>query len=228
MFSFLLFLFVHTIISVMSTISWYQSKCQQTNNKRLCFTKKSIISHKYEIVTFCNRIFQNSPAVSFWLTTSGNTDSGLGEECSGLWQWELPGLSLCVGLPQKGAQRLLFAGLIPSIGSKSNDLFRVAHAIFSLYLNCLKTLSRCHNGFRGVIHQILDVNERTTLLHRHFDYSVANKWLFFWMIMDVLLSQAPIWRSEKGEMSLSLYCLSLIIEVCAHALTRYMRSLLYR
>lgn len=81
------------------------------------------------------KIFRNSPAVSFWLTTSGNTDSGLGEECSGLWHWELlPGLSLCVGLPQNGVQRLLFAGRMPSIGSKSKDLFRVAHAIFSLYL----------------------------------------------------------------------------------------------
>lgn len=144
-------------------------KCQQRGVWWWC------IGFHHQKRKFRNGKFQDSPAVNFWLTTSGNTDSGLGEECSGLWQWEVPGLSLCVGLPQNGVQRLLFAGLMPSIGSNSNDLFRVAHAIFSLYVNCLKTLSDCYTGFRGVLQQILELNNRTALLHRYL-YCLIGFW----------------------------------------------------
>jgi hypothetical protein len=48
-------------------------------------------------------------------------------------------LSLCVGLSQKGMQRLLFAGRPPNTGSQSNERFRVAHAIFSSVANTSHT-----------------------------------------------------------------------------------------
>lgn len=78
------------------------------------------------------------PGVSFVLNTSGNTEFFGDVEPTGLV--EVPGepISLWVGLEQNGIHLRLFAGLAPKTGSQSNDLFNVAHAIFSLVANSPK------------------------------------------------------------------------------------------
>lgn len=75
------------------------------------------------------------PGVNFWLTTSGKADLGFGE----LTVAGGEALSLCVGLSQKGMQRLRLAGRPPNTGSQSNERLRVAHAIFSSVANTSQT-----------------------------------------------------------------------------------------
>lgn len=71
------------------------------------------------------------PGVNFLLKTSGNTEFFGDVEPTGLLEHPGELVSLCVGLEQNGTHLLLFAGLAPNTGSQSNDLFNVAHAIFS-------------------------------------------------------------------------------------------------
>lgn len=73
------------------------------------------------------------PGVNF--LTSGKTELFGDDDPVGLVEGPGEPNPLCVGLEQKGTHRLRFAGRPPNTGSQSKDLFKVAHAIFSLVAN---------------------------------------------------------------------------------------------
>lgn len=105
----------------------------------------------YKVLVYESQVALNNdkydiPGVSFFPTTSGNTEGFVGVVALGL-QLLVLGLSLWLGEAQNGMHRLRFAGRPPKT-SQSRDLLSVAHAIFNLVVDCLNpgalVLSACY------------------------------------------------------------------------------------